>query len=225
MANRFFSYIKTYIWTVILVIFILAFGAYTLKVFIDDHNREKSVAADTASRNEIVQQFMPSDAASQATPNTPKVSSNDLRGPSPAVLGSEVNEPSSDTSAPAPAEPALKPYRNEKLGFETMVPGEATVTSVANEVTATPAVGAAIYWKLTVYPDTMETLSSVETEMRGSPSVSRLARTTINGLPALQFSSPNLRGAQGFAFINNGRLYYLVGNFSDPVLLTSFKFF
>jgi hypothetical protein len=198
-----------YAWTIILVVFILAFGAFTVKTFIDDHSRNNP--AETTSRDQIAQEFAPESTPENDTPNNPPL--NDIRGPQapatkpkPQVLGA-----------------TFKPYQNNDFGFSATVPPDAQVTVSENKVTAIGPAG--IFWTLTKYENTTETLDSLETQLRSSPSVTSLAHTTLGNIPALVFTSPNLDGGTGYAFIFKNRLYYLVGNFAEPESWQGFKFF
>jgi hypothetical protein len=76
---------------------------------------------------------------------------------------------------------------------------------------------------MTTHDDTTESLASIGAQLRSSPSVSQLVKTTLGGQPALKFRAHSL-GADGYAVIYKQRLYYLMGNFSDPELIKHFKF-
>jgi len=212
-------------WLIMVIVAVLGFGAYAVKTIIDDHNRNKNttVAESDLNRDDIAEEFKPEDNQNPpsdqpaSTNEVPKTTDQNLRGP--AVLGTETH------TEPSPAQPQFKPYRNDSLGFETIVPFDANVIKKNNETTAVSPPQGGIYWTATVYSNTSETLTSIEDQLRNSPSVTSLFRTTVGGITALRFTSPNLNGGTGYAFINNTRLYYLVGDFSDPTLLTSFKFF
>lgn len=213
-----------YAWTALVVIFILGFGAFTIKTFIHDRNRNNDTAQNT-SRDQIAEQFAPSKPQDENNENPAQGQPvEDIRGPGastpaakPEVLGSALN------TSTAQAEPTFKPYRNVAFGFSTTVPADAQVVVSGDKVTANGPSG--IFWTLTKYDNTPETLDTIETQLSSSPSVTSLARTTLGNIPALVFTSPNLEGATGYAFITNGRLYYLVGNFSKPESWQDFRFF
>ena len=211
----------------------LAFAGLGVKKYIDRNKDNTS----NLSRSDIVRQFAET-PASQPQPqaplaSVPKSDSRDLRGPGnvpPTVLGSSINADSggqigTSASDQNPTPPQPKPYRNDALGFEITLPAGALINTTDTQVTAAAPGGKNIYWSITVYNRTAETINSLINELSRSPSVTSLSKTTLAGQAALKFSSPNLKGAQGFAVIANGRLYYLVGNFSDPSLLKDLKFF
>jgi len=203
---------KQYAWPVLLGIAIVAFLGFDVKTFVDDHNRDKP-AAESLSRADIVQQFATTGNNNPPQSGTvPRVTSSDVRGPQ--VLGESIGTANPDQ---------FKPYRNDSLGFETMVPPDTTVNATATEATAISGVQQKAYWTITVYSNTTETLNSIINELSKSPSVTRLTKTTLGGKDALRFDSPKL-GGTGYAVVSNGRLYYLIGNFSDPLLLKDFKF-
>ncbi len=203
-------------WIAILVIFMLGFAAFTIKTFVDDRNRNNNTAENT-SRDQIADEFKP--RGDDETPGQPVA---DIRGPEtsdspPQVLGSSLN------TATSSAQPAFKAYRNDTFRFSATVPADAQITVNDNKVTANGPSG--IFWTLTKYDNTTETLESLETQLNGSPSVTSLTRTSLGNISALNFTSPNLQGATGYAFIINGRLYYLVGNFTTPESWQGFNFF
>lgn len=211
---------KGWIWTTIVIIVMVAFGAFTVKTFIDNHNRNKDNTADNnnnVSRDNIAQEFQP--------PATGQTNAPDIRGPEsvpnkPTVLGSETNTTPAQTT---PVEPIYVPYRNDTFGFSTMVPSDAQFKTDGNQLTVGSPQGT--YFTITQYTNTNENLDTVETQLHNSPSVTSVARVNLGGIPALQFTSPNFSNSTNYAFIVNGRLYYLIGNFSRVESWKDFKFF
>lgn len=214
----FWQYVKQHIWNLILGAFVLAVIVYAVVTVIQDRDGDKPMAENQPPRSEIVDQFQPQGQASPQAeaPSTPPIAA---RG-EPNVLGSTQPPP------PAPTlQVTFKPYRNEALGFSASVPSDTLIRATANEVQALSGNQAGLYWTITVHPGTTETLDSLQHQLRNSPSITSLVPARVGGKAALKFTSTNLGNATGYALVTNGRLYYLIGSFANPILLDSFTFF
>lgn len=221
MPMKFLTYIKEHIWNVILGVFVVGLATYAVITLVQDRNSRDQHITESPPRSEIVDEFKPQQ---DSTPHPIA----GIRGES-NVLGSQA--PGSDPKpTPNPQQPntppvTFKQYSNTTFGFSAKVPVDAIINEHGNEVRVGASNQDSLYWMVTVYFNTNETLSSLEAQMRTSPDLTNLSHTTIDGKPALQFTSPNLNGATGYALINKGKLYYLVGNFSNSEILASFKLF
>src|SRR5437870_3048457 len=124
-----------YAWISVLVLFMLGFTVFTVKTFIDDHNRNSNMA-QTASREQIAEQFAPQNNNSPEGSNESTAQPmTDIRGPEnspetqPQVLGSSLN-----VSGPS-REPTFKSYRNVAFGFSATIPADAQIAIADNKIT------------------------------------------------------------------------------------------
>ena len=113
-------------------------------------------------------------------------------------------------SAPAPTpEPEYSTYTSQSVGFQMRISSlwQATESSDGRTVVFQNAQGQNI--TVQSYASSGETLSTVEAQLRGSPSVSNVTQTTFKGEPVLSFQTNG--GNQGISVIHGDKVFYIIG--------------
>jgi hypothetical protein len=193
-------------WGAWILVPILVAGLIFTGVLISRNNKDE----DTTP--EVTQNFSPDISRPETTAETP--------APTPeAPEPTPVREAPLTGAAPIPASPFI--YRSDQLGFVAELPAGTKVFPTGNnEVAFAPASGGQ-YYTVSSFALTNETIDSIETQLKSSPSVTTTARTNVHGFEAVQFRSPNIPGV-GYAILKGQRLYYVTGNLT-PELLHNFN--
>jgi hypothetical protein len=186
----------------IALIGLVAYATYDGK----DNNKEES------NSPEVAQVFEPS----IGTPIPPDQPSR----PSGEVGGATTTEPSASEPAPAPATTFEAPksgvdpsepvdYKNDALKFAAVLSPGTQVIEQNDEIEFITNYGA-LQYLVSVNDSGNETLASIESQLRNSPTASNISYTNISNQKAISFNAKGY--GTGIAFIANGKIYYLLGN-------------
>jgi len=119
----------------------------------------------------------------------------------PTVLGSNT--------APRDGAVGSHVYTNSALRFSVRIPDNWKVTASSNEVLFTGPNHAA--YSIQLYGVTNNTdLGFIATKLAQQPNIHNVTPTTFAGAPAMAFSVDGVF-QQGYALVNSGRLYYVLG--------------
>jgi hypothetical protein len=144
----------------------------------------------------------------------------------PQILGNGTSTPrNSQTSTTTPGQsqniqntPAN--YQNQKLGFSTVIPsGWKTLSQTGDEVVF-ESLGKTRY-SVQVYPANNTDWSFVKSNLQSLPNIHNLSDASVAGYQAEHFDIDGIY-SQGYAFLNNGRLYYILGKSLPPAFLSNF---
>ncbi len=184
--------------------------------------RSRDDKDDNKSNPELAEVYEPS----IGTPLAPDTPGNNVNRP--GEVGGAVTPSPTPTPAVAPKtgvnliapktgvdsnEPVS--YDNDTLRFSAILPAGTNVTEKNGSVTFSSAQNA-WYYTVSVSLQDSESLATIESQLRNSPSVKNIRAVSFNGIQALQFDSSK----NGMVFIANGKIYYLLG---DNKYFTTFK--
>jgi hypothetical protein len=146
-------------------------------------------------------------------------------------------KPTPTPPAPTPRGPAARPstvageqtygptvYKNDAYGYQVSLPGEwASGNTGPNSNKAmffNRSTGGMVGY-VEVYENTSgETIDSLERILQGSPDTSVIARTSVNGIPAIHYQAG---GYSNIAVIQGNKIYYL-HNTSGSNFISHFRF-
>lgn len=207
---------------IIIGIILIALIALAIYAATNNSKDEKSDKNDP----EVAQVFEPSIGSPLPATTTPSDSTADTTSTTAGakidgtVAGDSTTVPSSTNMMLAPAtgidpnEPII--YENSTLLFSAILPANSNVDeSNTEKIIFTSRTKKLLYIVSTTKAET-ESITSLQSQLKNSPSASNIQSTTFAGLPALSFTTTDY--GDGLVFIDNGRIYYLLGNnqyFSD----------
>jgi hypothetical protein len=176
----------------------------------DDNNKDKSP--------DVAQVYEPS-IGTPLPPDEPNT--NGQVGGATTTQPSPTPTPAPSTTPPAtstenrtaphtgvdPKEPVQ--YSNDSLNFAATLPAGSNVKELPDQIVFTSKAGA-LQYIVSVAPAKNETLSSLASQLKNSPSISTITPSNFQTHSALLFNSKDY--GQGLVFIQNGQAYYLLGN-------------
>lgn len=180
---------------VILIIALIGFNA----------NNKKT---DTTNQPEVAQVYEPSIGTPLPADTTP--SDNSGSTSTDNQTGQVEGTTTTDTAFLAPktgvdpSEPIK--YENSSLGITATIPAGSDVKETTNSVTFFSNTGSLLY-SLNVVTGS-DSLESITQQLKASPDVSKVIKTTFADNSALQFSTKN---QVGYAISKNNKIYYLIG--------------
>ena len=145
---------------------------------------------------------------SPAYTNTPNVYLPP-RGPSTAYTPPPINNNNQPAYSGPPQVAGESVYHNANFGFELTIPSgwANNPEQDSNHVFFFSSSGQQAGY-VEVYAADGTNLNDIAQTLQASPDVSRVNQTTVNGIPALQFTA---RGQQGLALMTSTHIYYLRG--------------
>lgn len=155
---------------------------------------------------------LPADTPGGAVTTEPSNSADEKNG---TVAGDSTTTPSTEMVAPATGIDPSKPvaYENSSLKFAATLPAGTQVEEQNNtqgsRIIFTSKQGSLLFIVSTSTANS-ESLQTIESQLRNSPSASNITATKFGGKSALQFTSKEY--GNGVVFIANGKIYYLLGN-------------
>lgn len=100
-------------------------------------------------------------------------------------------------------------YSNSSFKFGAILPPHSQVNEQENSVTFSNAKGDLLY-TVSTHSAESETLTSIESQLRNSPTASTISPTTFANTKALSFTAKGF--GTGTVFIAHGTVYYILGD-------------
>jgi hypothetical protein len=162
----------------------------------------------------------------KTTPNNPGLSVSQIRQifqpPAATTTHPLIPLVVTSTSTPSTLSSAAQNqvYTNAVLGFQIQLPASWQAKPFSNsEIILADQTGPELTIEAISNPQTG--LTTIKTQLRGSPTVRNLTNITFQNQPALSFNTTS--GQQGLAVIYNNRLYYIIGHLKTAPL-AGFRF-
>ncbi|MBP9686689.1 MAG: hypothetical protein KBD66_02730 [Candidatus Doudnabacteria bacterium] len=140
----------------------------------------------------------PTPAEATPTPATPT--------PTPTPTSSPTPSP---TPTPAPATTtSTKEYTNKSLRFSIQVPHNWSISATNGQVIVTTS--EKHLYNIQMYAAAGSAADTLKTYLASQSNIHNVRSVTLFGNPGYEFDMDG-RYTRGYAFLNNGRLYYLLG--------------
>ena len=150
--------------------------------------------------------------ANQVTQNTPSVAT---------VQTPAINAPGADTTVSNVSEASVKLYNDPTMHFSVDVPNDWTVQNANSQVVIHTADNE--MYSIQEYSVGSNDDALLQSFLASQSNIHTVTATTINGIPAYTFSIDGVY-KQGYAFLENNNLYYLLGdNIQNSSIAQTFR--
>ncbi len=162
-----------------------------------------------------------------AEPNALPIPTPEIKGEQTTSLATSTEVSSLTPRGPGFAVPdisdAVLAYKNKQLGFEIEMPAQWQVNEIADSGQVLFVNQTGIVYSVQSLQNSKESLDSILTQLKGSPSAWNIERITFSGQPALRFQTSGIY-KWGTALIHGNRIFYIFGPNLDQGPLSKFSF-